>query len=375
MPARDWLGDRKLNLVVKVGSSSVTDDNFQISDAVLDSICDQILEVRAAGHRVALVTSGAIALGLGRLGIRGERPSDMVLLQAASALGQVELIAAYATKFANRGIRVGQILLSASDFMERRQYLSAKSTLTRMLDLGIVPIINENDAVADDEIRFGDNDRIAALVAGLVGADVLVLLTDQEGLFSADPRRFDDATLIEQVEEVTRELASLAGGKGTNRGSGGMTTKVMAARIAAWSGVETLIAAAASPFSITAAAARVPGVGTWIAKSKRRLPARKLWIAFALPSRGYVKIDAGAKDAICSRGSSLLAVGVKESQGNFAAEEAIEVRGPEGEVVAKGLTRLGSQEVAMELLRRPNASDGVFSSIVIHRDDMILLHE
>ncbi len=364
-----------MNLVVKVGSSSVTDENFQISDAILDSICDQILEVRAAGHRVALVTSGAIALGLGRLGIRGERPVDMVLLQAASALGQVELIATYSAKLGNRGIRAGQILLSASDFMERRQYLSAKSTITRLLDLGIVPIINENDAVADDEIRLGDNDRIAALVAGLVGADILVLLTDQDGLFTADPRRFDDASLIEQVEEVTRELATLAGGKGTSRGSGGMTTKVMAARIAAWSGVETLIAAAASPISITAAPKRVAGVGTWIARSQRRLPARKLWIAFALPSGGYVKIDAGAKNAICRRGSSLLAVGINEVGGSFSAEDAIEVRGPDGAVVAKGLSRLSSQELEAERSKKPQGSQGAFSSLVMHRDDMILLSD
>nr|MDA8208510.1 glutamate 5-kinase [Actinomycetota bacterium] len=292
-----------MNLVVKIGSSSVTTDELEVNHPVVDSICDQLAELHSAGHGVAVVTSGAIALGLGRLGMRGERPNDLVALQAASAVGQVGLIAAWAAKLEERGLACGQILLSASDFMERRQYLSARATLARMLDQGIVPIINENDAVADDEIRLGDNDRIAALVAGLVGAEVLVLLTDQEGLFTADPRRFEEATLIEEVQEVTRELASLAGGRGTNRGSGGMVTKIMAARIAAWSGVETLIAAASNPDALRSAPSRRQGVGTWIAKSRRRLPSRKLWIAFALPASGYIKVDEGARRAIRDRGS------------------------------------------------------------------------
>ena len=362
-----------MNLVVKIGSSSVTNIDFEVSHDVLDKLCDQILDVRNEGHRVALVTSGAIALGLGHLEIRGDRPSEMVLLQAASAIGQVQLIATYAQKLAARGIRCGQVLLSASDFMERRQYLSAKSTILKMLDLGVVPIINENDAVADDEIRLGDNDRIAALVAGLVNADVLVLLTDQDGLFSADPRYFEDATLIEQVQEVTRELAALGGGKGTNRGSGGMATKIMAARIAAWSGVETLIAAAAGDSVLTAAAKHANGQGTWIARSQRRLPARKLWIAFALPVSGSVKVDDGAQKAICKRGSSLLAVGVREVIGNFSAGDAIEIHAIGGAIVAKGLARLSSEEVASLVGKQPTASDGENSAIVIHRDDLIVL--
>ncbi|MDA8115956.1 MAG: glutamate 5-kinase [Actinomycetota bacterium] len=362
-----------MNLVVKIGSSSVTTDELEVNHPVVDSICDQLAELHSAGHGVAVVTSGAIALGLGRLGMRGERPNDLVALQAASAVGQVGLIAAWAAKLEERGLACGQILLSASDFMERRQYLSARATLARMLDQGIVPIINENDAVADDEIRLGDNDRIAALVAGLVGAEVLVLLTDQEGLFTADPRRFEEATLIEEVQEVTRELASLAGGRGTNRGSGGMVTKIMAARIAAWSGVETLIAAASNPDALRSAPSRRQGVGTWIAKSRRRLPSRKLWIAFALPASGYIKVDEGARRAIRDRGSSLLAVGVTEVGGAFSAEEAVEVLAADGIVIAKGLARIGAGELGSELQHRRAGLVSDYSTLAIHRDDMILL--
>ena len=362
-----------MNLVVKIGSSSVTTGDLDVNHPVVDSICDQLSQLHAAGHRVALVTSGAIALGLGRLGLRGERPADLVTLQAASAVGQVGLIAAWSGKMAERGLVCGQILLSASDFMERRQYLSARATLGRMLDQGIIPIINENDAVADDEIRLGDNDRIAALVSGLVGAEVLVLLTDQEGLFTADPRRFEEATLIEEVREVTRELASLAGGRGTSRGSGGMVTKIMAARIAAWSGVETLIAAASNPEVLRVAPTRRQGVGTWISKSRRRLPSRKLWIAFALPSSGYVKVDEGARRAIRDRGSSLLAVGITEVGGAFSAEDAVEVIAEDGAVIAKGLARLGADELGIELDRRRAGLVSDFSAMAMHRDDMILL--
>ncbi|MDA8262589.1 MAG: glutamate 5-kinase [Actinomycetota bacterium] len=362
-----------MNLVVKIGSSSVTTDHLDVNHPVVDSICDQLALLHSAGHRVALVTSGAIALGLGRLGMLGERPADLVTLQAASAVGQVNLIAAWAGKLAERGLVSGQILLSASDFMERRQYLSARATLGRMLDQGIIPIINENDAVADDEIRLGDNDRIAALVSGLVGAEVLVLLTDQDGLFTADPRRFEDATLIEEVQEVTRELASLAGGRGTTRGSGGMVTKIMAARIAAWSGVETLIAAASNPEALSSAPTRRQGVGTWISKSRRRLPSRKLWIAFALPSSGFIQVDEGARRAIRDKGSSLLAVGVTGLGGAFAAEDAVEVVSEDGGIIAKGLARIGADELGGELQRRRAGLASDVSALAMHRDDMILL--
>lgn len=358
---------------MKIGSSSVTTSQYKANEKVLHGLCEQVALARHDGHKVAIVTSGAIALGLGRLGFTDERPREMPLLQAASAVGQGSLISHYASMLGEFGLISGQVLLSASDFMERRQYLSAKSTISRMLDLGVVPVINENDAISDEEIRLGDNDRIAALVAGLIGADTLVLLTDQDGLFTADPRQFDDSTLIEQVQEVTRELASLAGGKGTNRGSGGMATKIVAARIAAWSGVETLITSATNTTAISDALLRKSGNGTWIARSKVRLPARKLWIAFALPAAGRILVDEGARHAIVKRGSSLLAVGVTKVEGQFDAGEAIEVYSNSGVVIAKGLSRVSAQDLARTVIARSGNTLSRDSTLVIHRDELIVL--
>ncbi|KJF18860.1 MULTISPECIES: glutamate 5-kinase [Acidithrix] len=362
-----------MNLVVKIGSSSVTTDEFEINEATLNSLCSQIVKVSKSGHKVVVVTSGAIAIGLGMLGLTGDRPTEMDLLQVASGVGQGRLFDYYAKRFSLEGLLAGQILLSGSDFMERRQYLSAKATLSRMLEMGVIPIVNENDAIADDEIRLGDNDRIAALVAGLVGADTLVLLTDQDGLFSGDPRIFEDATLIEQVEEVSRELAAMAGGRGTTRGSGGMMTKVMAARIAAWSGVETLITSASNASSLDDAIERVAGIGTWVAKSRRRLAARKLWIAFALPIDGFVTIDEGARRAITQGGSSLLYVGVRNVGDSFEVGSAIEVRALSGEVVAKGLARISGVDLLRLMDADKSQLGSEFSSVLIHRDDLIVL--
>ncbi|MDA8196036.1 MAG: glutamate 5-kinase [Actinomycetota bacterium] len=358
-------------LVVKVGSSSVTTDDFGVNHLVMDDLIRQISRAIANGHKIVLVTSGAIALGLGRMS-RTTRPSDIETLQVASSVGQGELFAYYAREFAKFKTTVGQILLSASDFMERRQYLSAKATLAKMLELGVLPIVNENDAIADDEIRLGDNDRIAALVAGLIGAERLILLTDQDGLYSADPRFSEDATLIEQVEEVSREVAEAAGGSGSNRGSGGMATKLMAARIAAWSSVETLITSSANSHAIADGLERRSGAGTWVSQSRKRLPARKLWIAFARPTEGVVFIDDGARKAITERNSSLLSVGILSFEGEFEDGSVVEVRDSSNAIIAKGEARLASKELASAIAMR--GSLGVDSSpLFLHRDEMVIL--
>ena len=233
--------------------------------------------------------------------------------------------------------------------MVRQQYLHARSTLTRLLELGVVPVVNENDAIADDEIRFGDNDRLAALVAHLIGADLLVLLTDQPGLLTADPRFDAEASLIEEIVEVDHTLEAMAGGAGSDRGSGGMASKLAAAKIAAWSGVRAVIAQADRSDVLVEAVAGVPGVGTVVVPRSRRLPARKLWIAFAVGSSGTVLVDAGAQRALLDRGVSLLPAGVTGVKGSFEADEAVEIAGPDGVVFAKGLSRLdaaGLREVA-----------------------------
>jgi glutamate 5-kinase len=329
--------------------------------------------LRSSGHRVVLVTSGAIAAGLPALGLTRAATPDITTLQAVSAVGQSRLMRVYDDLLAGHGLVAGQILIAPLDFMERSQYLHARSTLGRLLELGVVPVVNENDAIADDEIRFGDNDRLAALVAHLVAADLLVLLTDHAGLFTADPRLDASASLIEEIIEVDAELEALAGSGGTDRGSGGMASKLAAAKIAAWSGVRAVIAAAGRPDVLAEAVAGVAGVGTVLHPRPRRLPARKLWIAFAVGSSGTVVVDDGARRALVERNVSLLPAGVKAVHGRFQADDAVEVADEAGRVFAKGLVRLDAtllHELAGS--RTADLPDGVPHE-VIHRDDLVLL--
>ncbi len=300
-----------MRVVVKIGTSSLTDDNGVIAVEAVEKLAHEVAALREAGTEVVVVSSGAVASGLPALGIEAaRRPRDARTLQAVSAVGQAHLMATWSGALGAHGLVVGQVLLAPLDFMVRSQYLQARGTLDRLLELGVVPVVNENDAVADDEIRFGDNDRIAALVAGLVGAEVLVLLTDTPGLMDADPRLSDSATLIEEIVEVDQELESVAGSAGTARGSGGMASKLAAAKMASWSGVRAVIAAAERPGVLVEAVRDDPGVGTVVRPREHRLSARKLWIAFALPSSGRVAIDGGAVEALRGGGRSLLAAGV-----------------------------------------------------------------
>ncbi len=350
--------------VVKVGTSSITDVDGAIDRAAVTKICAELAAVRAAGHEVVLVSSGAIAAGLPALGMSARRrPKDLRTLQAVSAVGQARLMQVYRDVFDQLAVDVvpGQVLLAPTDFVNRRQYLHARSTLSRLLELGALPVVNENDAVADDEIRFGDNDRIAALVAQLVGAELLVLLTDAAGVFTADPRLDDGASLIEEIVTVDAALQAAVGGSGSNRGSGGMSTKLAAARIAAWSGVRTVIAAADRPGVIADAIGGETGVGTVVRARDQRLSARKVWIAFAVGSSGRITVDDGARTAVRERGSSLLAAGIVGVSGAFEADDAVEICGPDGEPFAKGLVRVGSVELAAT------------AGMVIHRDDLVVL--
>jgi len=360
-------------VVAKVGTSSITNDAGEIEDAAIAKFCAEAVTLRRSGHRVVMVTSGAIAAGLPALGMSAARPRDAVTLQAASAVGQSRLMRVYDAALASGGLVGGQVLLAPLDFMVRHQYLHARSTLTRLLELGVVPVVNENDAIADDEIRFGDNDRLAALVAHLIGADLLVLLTDQPGLLTADPRFDAEASLIEEIVEIDHTLEAMAGGVGTDRGSGGMASKVAAAKIAAWSGVRAVIAQAGRDGVLVGAVEGEPGIGTVVVPRPRRLPARKLWIAFAVGSSGTVIVDDGARRALLDRGVSLLPAGVTGVKGSFEADEAVEIAGPDGTVFAKGLCRLdaaGLREVAG--LRTYELPEGIIHEVV-HRDDLVVL--
>ncbi len=344
--------------VVKVGSSSVTSET-------VTRLCGELASARAAGHTLVVVSSGAISAGWDALDRGRQRPSDPAVLQAVSAVGQHRLMRMWQDGLEPHGVLAGQVLLAPLDFVHRTQYLHARGTLRHLADLGVVPVVNENDAVADEEIRFGDNDRLAALVAHLVGAQLLVLLTDAPGLLTADPRRTTEASLIEEVVEIDQQLEALAGGPGSAMGSGGMASKLAAAKIATWSGVQTVIADAARPGVVAAALADEAGVGTVFRARESRLSARKLWIAFALGSSGSLTVDEGARVALTGRGRSLLAAGVTAVTGAFRSEDAVEITGPDGIVFAKGLVRVHAAQAAEWMGRR--------SQVVVHRDDLVLV--
>jgi len=360
-------------VVVKIGTSSITDAQGIVQRGAIASLCDQVADAREMGHRIVVVTSGAIAAGLPELGLGGDRrPSDMITLQAASSVGQGVLIRVYREELKRRDLLAGQVLLVPLDFVMRSQYLHARSTMLRLLDLGVVPIVNENDAIADEEIRFGDNDRLASLVANLVDADLLVLLTDTDGVFTADPKSSDEAALIEEIEEIGNHHEALGGGAGSSRGSGGMASKIMAAKVASWSGVRSVIARADRPDVLADALASKPATGTFVRPRPSRLPARKLWIAFAVSARGTVIVDDGARAAI-ERGSSLLAAGVTEVAGSFGAGAPVDINDPTGELFAKGLARHSSDELRPVLgLRSADLPPGA-PHVVVHANDLVVL--
>lgn len=365
-------------VVVKIGSSSLTDTSADgaarggIDLAAVDKLCAELADLHSEGHSVVLVSSGAIAAGWAALG-GGPRPSDPVVLQAVAAVGQHRLMRVYDDALGRRGLHVGQVLLAPLDFAHRQQYLHARQTLANLLQLSVVPVVNENDATSDDEIRFGDNDRLAALVAHLVAADLLVLLTDTAGLLSADPRTSAEASLIEEVVEVDHELEALAGGAGTVVGSGGMVSKLAAAKIASWSGVATVIADASRPGVLRAALDGEPGVGTVFRARGRRLPARKLWIAFALAPNGVLRVDEGARRALVEAEASLLPAGVVAVEGRFEPDDAVEIAGPDGVVFAKGLVRHPAERVSSWAGRRTGELPEGTAHEVVHRDDLVVL--
>ncbi len=360
-------------VVAKIGSSSVTLPDGSIDHLAISKLCTEVADLRSAGHRAVIVTSGAIAVGLPLLGISSRRPVKREILRAAAAVGQIGLYRAFEEALGGYHIRGGQVLLAPTDLMDRRRYLGSRETLSALLDLGVVPIVNENDVIADDEIRFGDNDRLSALVANLVEADQLVLLTDTPGLYTADPRVNADATLIEEIAAIDAELEAVAGGVGSIVGSGGMASKLAAAKMATWSGVNTVIASAGRANVLQDVLSRVPRVGTSFPARKSRLSARKVWIAFALPSVGQIVVDDGARTAIAERGRSLLAAGVTAVEGNFDVDDAVEIVDLAGVVFAKGLASWPSVVVGENAGKRTSETPDGLADAVVHRDRMVLL--
>src|SRR5471032_516475 len=329
-------------LVVKVGSSLVTNDGRGLDHAAIARWAAQIAALRAQGKEVVLVSSGAIAEGIHRLGWT-KRPREIDELQAAAAVGQMGLAQVYESSFGKHGIRTAQILLTHADLADRERYLNARSTLLTLLRLGCVPIINENDTVITDEIKFGDNDTLGALVTNLIEGDVLVILTDQRGLYTADPRKDPAATLVEEAEAGLPELEEMAGGAGSCVGTGGMLTKVLAAKRAARSGAATVIACGREE-NVLSRLAGGERIGTQLQSNTSPLAAKKQWIADHLQLKGRVVLDKGAVRAVKAHGSSLLPIGVTAVEGEFLRGDVVSCVDEAGREFARGLVNYSAQE-------------------------------
>lgn len=362
-------------VVVKLGSSTVADDRLRLRRRLLAGVVADIAELVHGGRRVVLVSSGAIACGQHVLGI-GERPRLVPELQAASAVGQGRLFAHYERLFGDHELMAAQVLLTSEDFNRRSSYVNARNTLRRLLSWGVVPVANENDTTATDEIRFGDNDVLAAQVAIMLRADHLVLLTDQEGLFTKDPRKHGEAALVRRVTEP-RELAALEVGAASRRGAGGMRGKTAAALMAAAANVRTVIADGSRP-GVLASIARGEEVGTLVLPRPTNASAFKLWLRYAKPVRGTLEVDAGAARALAQGGSSLLPVGVAAVHGTFAAGDAVAVVDPGGHEVARGLSTMSSRDLRSVRGLRTEESRRVSPHLedeVVHRDSLVLVGE
>ena len=360
-------------LVVKIGSALITNNGTGLDLNAINSWAKQMAMLAAGGRRLLLVSSGAIACGMQQLGW-SKRPGSIPELQAAAAVGQMGLAQTYQQAFGAHGIRTAQILLTHEDLADRTRYLNARATLSALLDLGVLPIINENDTVATDEIRFGDNDTLGALVANLIEADALIILTDQEGLYTADPRKDASATLVNEGAAGDERYEHMAGGSGTPIGTGGMITKIWAAKRAARSGAHTVIASGRTPDALPRLL-RGEQLGTLLVASQQPLAARKQWLADHLQLAGRVQLDAGASKALRA-GSSLLPVGVTQVDGEFERGAVVACLDETGLEIARGLINYASSEArriagcpSAEIERRLGYLD---APELIHRDNLVL---
>jgi glutamate 5-kinase len=361
-------------IVVKVGSSLVTNDGRGLDENAIGEWCRQMAVLMRAGREVIMVSSGAVAEGMKRLGW-ATRPTAIQELQAAAAVGQMGLAQMYETKLRAQNLGSAQVLLTHADLADRERYLNARSTLLTLLKLGVIPVINENDTVVNDEIKFGDNDTLAALVANLVEADALVILTDQKGLFSADPRKDPLAQFVDEAKAGDPRLEAMAGGAGSSIGRGGMITKILAAKRAAGSGASTVIAWGREPNTLVRLT-EGESIGTLLVAQTQKTQARKQWMADHLQLRGAVVVDAGAACKVRDEGKSLLPIGMVQVEGEFSRGDVIAVKDPQGTEVARGLANYSSSEARL-LCRKPSAE---FAKLLgysaepemLHRDNLVL---
>jgi len=362
-------------IVVKVGSTLVTNDGRGLDRAAIERWAAQLAALRGMGKQVVLVSSGAIAEGMQRLGW-SRRPREIHELQAAAAVGQMGLAQVYESGFAKHGIGTAQILLTHADLADRVRYLNARSTLFTLMNLGIVPVINENDTVVTDEIKFGDNDTLASLVTNLIEGDVLVILTDQPGLYTADPRKDPQATLVTDGRAGDLTLEAMAGGAGSSLGRGGMLTKIIAAKRAATSGAHTIIASGREP-DVLVRLARGEAIGTQLVAPVATLSARKQWMADHLQLAGQLVLDEGAARALASGGKSLLPIGVLEVTGEFGRGEVVSCLDGQRREIARGIVNYSSSE-ARRIARKPSSEIEAILGFVeeaelIHRDNLVLV--
>ncbi len=361
-------------IVVKVGSSLVTNEGRGLDEVAIGEWCRQMAQLIRGGREVIMVSSGAIAEGMKRLGWT-VRPHAIQELQAAAAVGQMGLAQMYETKLKLNGLGSAQVLLTHADLADRERYLNARSTLLTLLKLGVVPVINENDTVVNDEIKFGDNDTLGALVANLVEADALVILTDQKGLYTADPRKDASAQFVSQAQAGNAELEAMAGGAGSSIGRGGMITKILAAKRAAGSGASTVIAWGREP-DVLMRLGQGESIGTLLVAPTQKTQARKQWIADHLQLRGSVVVDAGAATKVREEGKSLLPIGMVQVEGEFSRGDVIAVRDDRGVEIARGLANYASAEARM-LCRKPSTEIEKLLGYagepeMMHRDNMVL---
>lgn len=362
-------------IVVKVGSSLVTNDGKGLDMSALARWAAEIADLKRRGKEVVLVSSGAIAEGCQRLGW-AKRPKAVHELQAAAAVGQMGLCQAYESAFREHGLKTAQVLLTHEDLSDRLRYLNARTTLSTLLALNVVPIINENDTVVTDEIRFGDNDTLGALVTNLIEADSLVILTDQQGLYTADPRKHPDATFVHEAEAGDSKLEEMAGGAGSSVGTGGMYTKIIAAKRAARSGAATVIACGREA-NVLSRLADGEAIGTQLNAPTTRLAARKQWLADHLQLSGKVVLDAGAALAVREKGTSLLPIGVIAVEGSFLRGDAVVCVDEQHVEVARGLVNYSSEEARLIMRKATRDIEGVLGYLIepelIHRDNMVAL--
>lgn len=378
------MGNRKKYLknikkmVIKIGSSSLTSKAGGLDKVSMRRFVNEVSSLIKRGMEVIIVTSGAIAAGLENLNIK-KKPEDITLFQAAASIGQVELMRLYSNLFLTSGLKIGQILLTHEDTTRRKQYLNIKNTIKKLISLNIVPVINENDSVAVDEIKFGDNDELAALVAILAESDILIILTDIDGMYDKNPRIYSDAKLISYIDKINEDIEKAAGGIGSTYGIGGMESKIKAAKICSFSGIKTIIANSKRKNILNKIIAG-EDVGTFFApQTVKKVKSIKKWIAFGMKTKGGIVIDRGAEEAVLNKGKSILAVGVVKVDGKFNKGDTLKVFSLDSKLIAKGISNFSSEDI--EKIKGKNR-DKILSEFdtsmcreVIHRDCLVVFKE